>query len=169
MLTFPLWERAADGVIKKQEGNVKAGSQFNSRGSKWDARIEEFAGSPVFGVGFSAQDPDGKDEYDKRNGTIEPGSSWLAVLSMTGAVGFVLIVLMLVFPLFYLRDNPNPFNALLLGLLVFFFLSFIAEGYIFAGGNPLCFIAWLVFGCANDAREGYFEEEDLEEDGVDED
>lgn len=163
MLTFPLWESAAEGVLKKQKNNTESGSTFSSRGSKWEARISEFTDSPVFGVGFSAQDPEGKDTYDKKTGTIEPGSSWLAILSMTGAIGFILVILMLLFPMLYLHDNPNPYNALLLGLFVFFALSFIAEGYIFAGGNPLCIIAWLVFGCANDVKEGYVLEDDSEE------
>lgn len=162
MLSFPLWESAADGVMKKQKNNEQSGSTFDSRSPKWTARALEFASSPVFGVGFSAQDPDGKDTFDKKTGIVEPGSSWLAILSMTGVIGFVLVGIVFIFPFFYLRDNPSPYNALLLGLMFFFSLSFVAEGYIFAGGNPLCFIAWLVFGCANDVRDGNFEEEDLE-------
>lgn len=164
MLTFPLWEGAAEGVLKKQENNEKSGEKYGSRTTKWEARIDEFINSPVFGVGFSAIDPDGKDEYDKQKGTIEPGSSWLAILSMTGVIGFILIVFMIFYPLSFLRDNPSPYNALLLGLMLFFSLSFIAEGYIFAGGNAMCFISWLVFGCANDVRQGYCDENNEEDD-----
>lgn len=162
-LTFPLWEGAAEGVLKKQENNDKSGEQFGSRSVKWEARIDEFLSSPVFGVGFSAQDPNGKDEYDKRNGTVEPGSSWLCILSMTGAIGFVLIFIMILRPILFLRGDPNPYNALLLGLLTFFFLSFVSEGYVYAGGYAMCFVAWLVFGCANDVKEGYSIEEYSEE------
>lgn len=154
MLTFPLWEGAAEGVLKKQDNNEKSGKKYGSRTTKWEARFDELYSSPVFGVGFSAQDPNGKDEYDKKTGTIEPGSSWLAILSMTGIIGFILISLMLVFPFLYLKNNPNTYNAFLLGLFTFYFLSYVAEGYIFAGGNAMCFISWLVFGVANDVRYG---------------
>lgn len=159
MLTFPLWESAAEGIINKQESNKKIEGKYGSRSGKWEARIAEFSSSPVFGVGFSAQDPNGKDSYDKKTGTIEPGSSWLCILSMTGVIGLILIIGILISPFLYLRDNPDPYNILLFGLFVFFSLAFIAEGYIFAGGSSLCFLAWLVFGCSSDAREEYFEEE----------
>ena len=55
-------------------------------------------------------------------------------------------------PYKYLKRHPSPYNALLLGLLAFVCMHMISEGYIFAGGSPLCFIAWLIFGCCNDAN-----------------
>lgn len=167
MLTFPLWEGAAEGIINKQEANNKLEGNYGSRSGKWEARMAEFASSPVFGVGFSAQDPNGNDTYNKITGTIEPGSSWLCILSMTGVIGLVLILGILFSPFIYLRDNPTPYNTLLFGLFVFFCMAFIAEGYIFAGGSSLCFIVWLIFGCASDASEEYFDE-DEEDDASDE-
>lgn len=164
MLTFPLWEGVTEGMMKKQKGNEKIEGKYGSRSEKWEARIMEFSKSPVFGVGFSAQDPEGNDTYDKVNGTIEPGSSWLCILSMTGIIGFILVLLVFLRPYLFLLNNPSPYNNLLLGLLVFFFVAFIAEGYIFAGGSALCFTAWLVFGCANDVRAGYISDESEEED-----
>lgn len=164
ILSFPLWEGATEGMMKKQKSNEKIEGKYGSRSEKWEARMLEFANSPVFGVGFSAQDPEGKDTYDKVNGTIEPGSSWLCILSMTGIIGFVLILFIFLRPFLFLSENPSPYNNLLLGLLVFFFVAFIAEGYIFAGGSALCFTAWLVFGCANDVREGYIKDKSQEDD-----
>ena len=167
MLTFPLWEGAAEGIINKQEANNQIEGNYGSRSGKWEARMAEFASSPVFGVGFSAQDPNGNDAYDKVTGTIEPGSSWLCILSMTGVIGLILILGILFSPFIYLRDHPTPYNTLLFGLFVFFCVAFIAEGYIFAGGSSLCFIVWLIFGCASDASEEYFDE-DEEDDAFDE-
>jgi len=168
MLTFPLWESATDGIVKKQEGNQKIEGKYGSRSTKWEARMVEFAGSPVFGVGFAAQDPNGNDSYNIKTGTVEPGSSWLCILSMTGIIGFILVLLMLIRPFLYLKRHPSPYNTLLLGLFVFFMVAFISEGYIFAGGSALCFTAWLVFGCANDVKEGYVED-DGDEDGDEDD
>lgn len=163
MLTFPLWEGATEGMMKKQNRKHDSEAKYGSRSEKWEARMAEFSNSPVFGVGFSAQDPNGKDSYDKKRGIVEPGSSWLCILSMTGIIGFIFVVLIIVKPFFYLINNPSPYNTLLLGLLVFFMVAFIAEGYIYAGGSALCFIAWLVIGCANDARAEYFDEEEIED------
>lgn len=168
MLTFPLWEGALEGVLKKQANNDRSGEQYGSRTLKWESRMEEFASSPVFGVGFSAQDPNGKDYYDKKTGTVEPGSSWLCILSMTGIIGFILILYMFVSPIPFLQNTPIPYNCLLLGLMSFFFMSFVSEGYIFAGGNGMCSVAWLVFGCANDVKEGYWEDSNNEDDELEE-
>lgn len=149
MLTFPLWEGATAGIIGKTERD--GGSVMNSREEKWGYRIAEFQSSPITGIGFASVDPQGGDDYDM-NGTIEPGNSWLAVLSMTGLVGLLLLLGMLAGPYKYLRLKSTPYNALLLSLFVFFCLHFMAEGYVFAAASTLCFTAWLVFGCAYDAK-----------------
>lgn len=157
MFTLPLWENVASGILQKNEANQELG-QFGSRQEKWTARWAEFKDHPLVGVGFAAQDPNGDDVYDEKTGTVEPGSSWLAILSMTGLIGLVIFLSIVIPPLKYLRTHRTPYNALMLGLLVFLFLHMIAEGYIFAGGSPLCFIAWLIIGCAFDQK---YEYEDL--------
>lgn len=151
MLTYPLWESFTLGLQAKNAGNVELGA-YGSRTEKWTARMDEFMSSPIYGVGFAAQDPNGKDYYDTVTGTVEPGSSWLCILSMTGLIGFLLFVNIIKKPYQYLKNNPTPYNSLLLGLLVFICTHMISEGYIYAGGSALCFMAWLIFGCCNDAR-----------------
>ena len=151
MLTYPLWEGFTVGLQTKNEANVELGA-YGSRTEKWTARMEEFISSPLYGVGFAAQDPNGKDYYDTVTGTVEPGSSWLCILSMTGLIGFLLFVNIIKKPYQYLKNNPTPYNSLLLGLLVFICTHMVSEGYIYAGGSALCFMAWLIFGCCNDAR-----------------
>lgn len=85
-------------------------------------------------------------------GIIEPGSSWLAILSMTGIAGFAFFMTLLfstVSKLYALFKEDNDDWALLhLGILAVFAIHFIAEGYVFSGGGALCFLFWFFFGCA---------------------
>lgn len=151
MLTYPIWEGFAAGLQAKNSSNEDLGA-YGSRTEKWTARIDEFESSPLFGVGFAAQDPNGNDYFDRTRGTVEPGSSWLCILSMTGIVGFILFINVIRKPYLYLKKHPTPYNSFLLGLMIFICTHMISEGYIYAGGSSLCFIAWLIFGCCNDAR-----------------
>lgn len=161
MLTLPLWEGLTQGLQAKNKGNVELG-KYGSRTMKWEARISEFESSPLIGVGFVAQDPHGKDYYDRRSGTVEPGSSWLAILSMLGIVGFVIFAFILYKPYKYLSSNKSPYNALMLGLLAFICMHMIAEGYILAGGSSLCCMAWLIIACCHDATYLKWDEEETE-------
>ena len=161
MLTLPLWEGLTQGLQAKNKGNVELG-KYGSRTVKWEARISEFESSPLIGVGFAAQDPHGKDYYDRRTGTVEPGSSWLAMLSMLGIVGFAIFTYILYKPYQYLSTNQSPYNALMLGLLTFICMHMIAEGYILAGGSSLCCMAWLIIACCHDATYIEWEEEETE-------
>lgn len=158
MLTYPLWENYTMGLKTKRANDTELG-EYGSRTRKWTARMEEFKSSPVYGIGFAS--------VDKRldvvgiGGVVEPGSSWLGILSMTGILGLLLVIAILIKPFLFLRSHPTPYNTLLSGLMVFICTHMISEGYIFAGGSSLCFIAWLIFGCCNDARYEVPEEIDM--------
>jgi O-antigen ligase len=152
MLTYPLWEDFTTGIESKNSTQMELGA-YGSRTEKWTARMTEFASSPIVGIGYASVNPSLDDVGV--GGVIEPGSSWLAILSMTGIIGFILVIMILIKPFQYLRTHPTPYNSLLLGLMVYICTHMISEGYIFAGGSALCFMAWLIFGCCNDAR--YFE------------
>lgn len=149
LLTYPIWSLFTTGLETKNESYAELGA-FGSRSQKWAARIIEFTSSPIFGIGYASVD----NNFDEvgMGGVVEPGSSWLAILSMTGIIGFILFIAILRKPFQYLKSHPTPYNALLMGLLAFICTHMISEGYIFAGGSSLCFIAWLIFGCCNDAR-----------------
>lgn len=149
LFTYPIWSFFTTGLETKNESYAELGS-FGSRSQKWAARIIEFTSSPIYGIGYASVD-NNLDEVGIE-GVVEPGSSWLAILSMTGIIGFILFIAILRKPFQYLKSHPTPFNALLMGLLAFICTHMISEGYIFAGGSSLCFIAWLIFGCCNDAR-----------------
>lgn len=148
-VTFPLWNSALEGLENKQIGNVEAGSITDSRNKKWMNRIEEFETNPLTGVGFCACDIKCSD-YSPYTGTIEGGSSWLIILSMTGLLGFIpfcVLIIRCIKHTFYHRTKES---ALLMGLLSALLFHFISESYILAGGSQLCFIAWMVIGCCYD-------------------
>ena len=149
LVTYPFWEDFMTGIESKNSTQVELGA-YGSRTEKWTARIAEFASSPIVGIGYASVNQSLDDVGV--GGVIEPGSSWLAILSMTGIIGFILVLLILIKPVQYLRNHPTPYNALLLGLMVYICSHMISEGYIFAGGSALCFMAWLILGCCNDAR-----------------
>lgn len=147
VVTYPVWNQALDGINSKNQGEIQSGLNVTSRESKWEARIDEWETSPITGIGFAAVSA--RDQYSF-GGKIEPGSSWLAVLSMTGLVGFILFAMM------YWRAVKNslltltPQGALYGAVLVMLGVHMLAEGHIFSAGSYLCFCVWLSIGCATD-------------------
>lgn len=146
IVAYPFWGSALNGVIAKNKG--KTSINIDSRSEKWEIRIDEWKDSPIWGIGFvSVSDRD----YYGANGNIEPGSSWLAVLSMTGIIGFLMFC-----RIFYrairgsLMHSPTPEKACIGGILVMLGVHMGAEGHIFSGGSFLCFLVWLTIGCATD-------------------
>lgn len=147
--TMPLWQKAMSGLIEKQQNNVTAGSTFSSREDKWSQRITEFESSPVFGYGFASVDPANKDHSIGMGGkSLESGSSWLSVLSMTGIIGFILIMSI------YLKSFRSAYrftrNPLMLSVLTLLSVHMFAEGYIFFGGSFLAFLFWITIGVCSD-------------------
>lgn len=149
-LTFPLWGTITDGLVSKQANNIEAGSTFSSRENKWDARIAEFESSPLLGIGFASID--GRLDDVGGGGVVEPGSSWLAVLSMTGLIGFFFFFSVIFTCYKYCNKMREQEDALLLGLLALFAVHMIAEGYVFAAGGFLCFFLWMVIGACYDRK-----------------
>ena len=148
-ISFPLWRNVTDLLVEKQNNNLATGSTFSSRESVWNTRIDEFKSCPSFGIGFCSIDT--SKNIISESGTIEPGSSWLAVLSMTGIIGFI-IVFTIIIRSFICCAKTNEDNSLLLSLLIFFLIHMITEGYIFSGGSFLCFLVWLIIGCCYDKK-----------------
>ena len=138
-------------IMGKKESRNESGI-FDSRAFKWNARIEEFKSSPVWGVGFAAIDPNGKDYYNPINGQVEPGNSWLAVLSMTGLMGFIPFMFIMFGAYKKLKSLKNSNKVLLAGLFTFVSIHMMAEGYILSAGSFLCVISWLIIGSAFSAE-----------------
>lgn len=149
-ITFPLWSSLTDGLMEKHEANIEMGSMAASREDKWDARLTEFKSSPLWGIGYASVDEHLDDVGI--GGVIEPGTSWLAILSMTGIIGGLLFFY--IFWRAYRACNKmrGKKDALLQGLLILFAVHMMAEGYIFSAGSYLCFLVWLVIACCYDRQ-----------------
>jgi hypothetical protein len=159
-ISFPLWDSALDDVIAKNEANVAAGGMLDSRTNKWALRFEEFKSSPLVGIGFAAVDlrnSRAMDDVDLIQGTVETGSSWLCILSMTGLIGalFLFPVFFHAFKIVWTRETES--GPIILGVLSLFFIHMLAEGYAVAGASFLAFVLWLTVGLAYDQKEEYSE------------
>lgn len=150
VISSPLWFSFADGIIQKMEYSDSQGGLTSSRNAHWDARLYEFNSSPLFGIGFATADIKSPLAIgiNEQTGGLEPGSSWIAILAMTGVFGFVVIVLLFGYLFVFLwRDKNNLSKSGILGaLLLFFSLHMGAEGYFLAAGSFLFFYIWLLFG-----------------------
>ena len=85
---------------------------------------------------------------------IEPGSSYLAVLSMTGGVGTAVFLSALGFLLFRFAFSRRPADLdreILSVVGIYLGVHGVAEGWIFGFGHPLCFLFWLWLGNVGDA------------------
>lgn len=145
IISYPLWSGATEGITKKNKGDITSGVNIDSRTPKWESRIEEWKDSPIFGIGFaSVSERDGV----ASRGIVEPGSSWLALLSMTGIIGFSLFLAIFIRAIKRTLMTNTPMGALLGSILVLLGVHMLAEGYVYAAGSYLCFMLWLTLGCA---------------------
>jgi len=149
-LSFPLWGSAIDRVISKQMDNTNLG-QFGSRTLIWENRLDEFKKNPVVGIGFSTVDSE-SGNVNKLTGSVEPGSSWLAVASMTGIIGLIFFIWIIFEAYRNLMECKNYYSIFLSSLLIFFTIHMVGEGYVFAGGNAVCVFLWLTIGCCYDVK-----------------
>jgi len=147
--SYPLWSQYTTGIQQKMESSEKKGDLASSRTSIWQARLMEFSQSPIYGIGFSHLIFTGGNPKDKEDdGKIEPGSSFLAVLAMTGILGFSVFIILFLGYLFFLLTNKFDMlsTAVLGSLLIFFILHMLAEGYVLSSGGVLFFYVWLLLG-----------------------
>ena len=128
-------------------------SLLSSRANKIAYRMDEFRSSPLIGVGFSTVSLEGGDNVNLSNGTIEPGSSWFAILSMTGIIGSIIFLILFIRAYMNQIKSKSQISILILGLITFFAVNMFSEGYIFAAGSPLCFLLWLIIGNCIDAND----------------
>ena len=137
-------DKTNDGIASKiLERGLK-----NTREELWDNRVQEFKANPFFGVGFATQDDKLSNVKIDDKGHIEPGSTYLMVLSMTGVVGAFAMCFFFLKPIlsrnFWKRiASVERYKLASYG---FFSIHFIAEGYIFSSGSLMAFIFWLLVG-----------------------
>lgn len=156
MVTYPFWNAYTENIERKIVNQELTGSQLSSREDLWMYRLEEFSRSPIIGIGF-AHSLHGKIDFD--TGTIEPGTSWGAIMAMTGTLGLIFFIV-IVFRAYRnnndtYKTNNLPISHLLNALLIFFIFHWIAEGYMLAAGSYLFFYAWLILGISSVNQQGY--------------
>lgn len=147
--TYTVWGWAMEFVFEKNELNIELGeSAFYSREKKFDARIAEFKKSPIIGIGYYAIDPD-LDKVEFSTGQIEPGSSWLAIASMTGLLGFISFFIICFISLKKAWSSLDIVTSTLISsLLCFYFIHMISEGYIIAPRSIYGVFFWLIVSSA---------------------
>lgn len=150
IIAYPVWSPALEGINTKNQGDITTGIDISSRTSKWEIRLQEWEESPLYGIGFCSVSAADDVSY---GGKIEPGSSWLAVLSMTGAAGFILFAILFLKGLKHSLMQYSPEGSLLGGLLTLCGVHMVAEGHIFSAGSFLCLFFWLTLACASEFEE----------------
>lgn len=161
-LTFPLWQQYLDKLLEKNQG-YSSELSIDSRAEHWIERIREFKSSPMIGIGFASIDSNSqKGSTFSDDGKVETGSSWLCVLSMTGACGFIGMLILFIasfVKLWMLRHITPLLSSFLISILCFWVSHMIAEGYIYAGGSVMFFCVWLlmgiIYGVSNDKQLAY--------------
>ena len=148
---LPFANSVFNGIVEKQQRNVEMGSTFGSRHDKFTYRWNEFTSSPLMGVGFASIDPNGGDDYGL-DGTIEPGSSHMAILSMTGIVGISCYLVLIIFAYCCVKGEDNTNARFRKALLIAMLLHGCWEGYVFSGGGFLCLLYWIIVGQAIDYK-----------------
>lgn len=159
-ITFPLWDSYLDRIEQKNSAiNQQTGEvdMLSSRTLIWDQRIREFEESPLVGVGFGYapyitgyNERTGKATFmETETGVVEPGSGWLAIMSMTGLIGLLGFIVLWGSSLkkcIQCEKEDKLWGAYLFAMLIFVSIQMIAEGGIYAAGGIDCFRVWILIG-----------------------
>lgn len=146
--TSALWWPYTERLRQKTESSRKNGGTVSTRERIWQDRIDEFWAFPVFGVGFASYNLNiiqSEHTINRQTGTIEPGTSWLFLLSSLGLYGFLSFLIPFVRNVYVLFKGLDfGFNGgLLCSIMVLFAVHMLIEGYIISSGAYLCFLLWL--------------------------
>ncbi|MCD8270162.1 MAG: O-antigen ligase family protein [Parabacteroides sp.] len=146
--TSSLWWPYTERLRQKTESSRDNGGTVSSREGLWQDRIDEFTAFPIFGVGFASYNLDyiqSEHSINRQTGTVEPGSSWLFLLSSLGLYGFLSFLLPFAYTVYILyKDKDIGLNGgLLCSIMILFSVHMLVEGYIVSSGAYLCFLLWL--------------------------
>lgn len=140
---------ASKSILNPYTKEIFQKGKINTRQQLWANRVEEFLESPASGVGIGV-DTFASVKKSIGGNVIEPGSSYLAVLSMTGILGAMGLLLLLcslggqMVKRSYLIPKTDLVQAASVG--AFWAVHAVAEGWIFAGGSLLCLLFWIWVG-----------------------
>lgn len=152
VISSPVWYPYTEKVREKTEARNAMGGQFSSRDDMWNARKAEFESNPVLGIGFSSVDLKKSSDSVRANGGIEPGTSWLFMLSSVGLLGTLFFAILALKPIIKYMFNAKryPLQLLLvITLLVWRSIHLFAEGYIMAAGDFSFLHVWILIALAN--------------------
>lgn len=146
--TSSLWWSYTERIREKMDSSENIGSLTSSRDGLWEDRIREFKAFPVFGVGFASYNLNyiqSEHSINLQSGTVEPGSSWLFLLSSLGLYGFLSFLLPIIYLIYMLyKDSGTGLNGGLVGsVMMLFSVHMLVEGFVIASGSYLCFLLWL--------------------------
>jgi hypothetical protein len=120
----------------------------NTRVDSWNRGIKDFFTKPLLGVGVGVSE-NNMSEIINGNALVEPGSSYLAVLAMTGITGSLCMILLII-KLLKGKYNKIQENIEVYAILIFLLVHGQFEGWILSAGSSLCFVFWLSLGRLND-------------------
>lgn len=155
LLSFPFWAIYLESIIGKFSYGQESGSVTASRDDLWIGRINEFIDNPLFGYGFSRIYISDSNLIFNLRGNIEPGSSWLAILSMTGIFGFfsfALLYFKMVHKSLFEGKIYSNIHYLIFSLLISNAMYMIFEGSILSSGTLMFCFLWLVLGLSNEIK-----------------
>lgn len=139
-------------INRKQENHAITASEiFSTREDKWKARTAEFVENPLFGCGFASQTHFTSDDviwYIQETGGLEPGSSWLCILAMTGLLGFLTLggaIIKASIDVWTASKN-NVDAIFFLALWLLYLFNGMMEGWIYYSGGFVFYLWWLLFG-----------------------
>lgn len=153
----PLVPTVVRTMVSKTRLAYNGGSPvFFSRDKLWNARLTEFESSPMIGIGYANElyssnhvnggvidnniEPGGMTA-----GSLEPGSSWLSILSYSGILGgatFLWFAFTLIARSRHILQSQK--GRLALALLLFCILNGITEGWLLFAGGTVFPVFWLI-------------------------
>ncbi len=142
---FALSPMAFQVIIHKNSIGNNHNSLIYSRQEIWTTRCQEISSSPLSGIGYANEfpRPSWKNEPGKLT-YLEPGSSWLSLLSYGGIIGAVLFcwfIYTITTKIYRIRHSQLA--ILVISLLTFFLVNGIAEGWLMFAGAIMFPLFWL--------------------------
>lgn len=131
-------------ILLKIFWDFEAGSLLRSRSELWTDRLGEFLDHPVLGLGFHAFDrctlPLADPDWTPACGPLEPGSSWLTLLSQTGIAGFAAFAVWLAA---WIRRQIRAAHGYTIAIAILLLINGVSEGWLTYTGGLVFLCFWL--------------------------
>ena len=132
-------------IVHKNSIGDSHDSLIYSRQEIWATRFKEISSSPFIGIGYANEYP--RPSWKNEPGELtylEPGSSWMSLLSYGGIIGGALFCWFMSATAKNLcRTRHSQLTPLTISLLTFFLVDGIAEGWLLFAGALMFPLFWL--------------------------